>query len=212
MERMQPLDGRRYRWVVAIARDGRRISVREDAIGDYARFRREAYERYRVWRDHGGTWGATGSGPFIATERIRDEGRWWAFAAALIALPGVYFAVLLPETNPLGYALLAIALLCLAALALALLQRQAYTIDQRAVESRSLLKRSRLTWGEVTKVERTRHPVSGIILSGVALGGWRCGWPRVGIQASAASHGRHVSRNTSSCAAADARPAYACTA
>ncbi len=170
MERMQALDGRRYRWVVAIARDGRRISVREDAIGDYARFRREAYERYRLWRDHGGTWGATGSGPFTAAEMVRDEARWWAFAAVMLALPGVYFALLLPETNPLGYALVVVALFCLVALTLAFLQRRSYTIDQRAVVSRSLLKRSRLTWGEVTKVERTRHPVGGIILFGVALG------------------------------------------
>lgn len=170
MERMQPLDGRRYRWVVAIARDGRRISVREDAIGDYARFRREAYERYRAWRDHGGTWGATGSGPFTAAEMVRDDVRWWAFAAVMLALPGVYFATLLPATNPLGYALLVVALLCVVALVQAFLQRQTYTIDQRAVESRSMLKRTRLTWGEVTKVERTRHPVGGIILSGVAVG------------------------------------------
>jgi len=170
MERMQPLDGRRYRWVIAIARDGRRISVREDAIGDYARFRREAYERYRLWRDHGGTWGATGSGPFLATETIRDEARWWAFAATMIALPGFYFALLLPETNPLGYALLAIALLCLVALTLSFLRRQRYTVDRHGIETRSSLSRTRLTWGEVTKVERTRHPVGGVILAVVALG------------------------------------------
>ncbi len=170
MERVQAQDGRRYRWIIAIARDGRRISVREDAIGDYARFRREAYERYRVWRDHGGTWGATGSGPFAARETVRDEAQWWGFLAAMIALPGLYFALLLPETNPLGYLLLAAALVCLAMLARAFLQRQSYTVDQRAVEARSALRRTRLTWGEVTKVERIRHPVGGVILSGVALG------------------------------------------
>ncbi|HEX8731858.1 MAG TPA: hypothetical protein VF725_07325 [Ktedonobacterales bacterium] len=170
MERMQPLDGRRYRWVVAIARDGRRISVREDAIGDYARFRREAYERYRIWRDHGGTWGATGSGPFMASETVRSEARWWAVIAVMLALPGVYFAILLPATNPLGYALFLLALLCLGALALAFLRRRRYTVDQRGVEARSMLKRSRLTWGQVTKAERTRTRVGGVILTGVSLG------------------------------------------
>lgn len=170
MERMQTLDGRRYRWVIAIARDGRRISVREDAIGDYARFRREAYERYRVWRDHGGTWGATGSGPFVARETARDEAQWWGVGAAMIALPGLYFTLLLPETNPLGYLLLAGTVACLGMLARAFLLRQRYTIERQYSEARSALKRTRLTWSEISKVERLRHPVSGVILSGVALG------------------------------------------
>ncbi|HET9109382.1 MAG TPA: hypothetical protein VFN78_01025 [Ktedonobacterales bacterium] len=170
MERMQTLDGRRYRWVIAIARDGRRISIREDAIGDYARFRREAYERYRLWRDHGGTWGATGSGPFVARETVRDEAQWWAVAAVMIALPGLYFALLLPATNPLGYVLMAGALACVVMLARTFLLRQSYTIERQYIESRSALSRTRLAWSEVSKVERVRHPVSGIILSGVALG------------------------------------------
>ncbi|HEY7850674.1 MAG TPA: hypothetical protein VIC27_11455, partial [Ktedonobacterales bacterium] len=170
MERMQTLDGRRYRWVIAMARDGRRISVREDAIGDYARFRREAYERYRLWRDHGGTWGATGSGPFVAREIVRDEAQWWAVGAVMIALPGLYFALLLPETNPLGYLLLAGTAACLFMLARAFLLRQSYTIERQYIEARSMVKRTRLTWAEVAHVERARHPVSGVILSGVALG------------------------------------------
>ena len=170
MERMQTLDGRRYRWVIAMARDGRRISIREDAIGDYARFRREAYERYRLWRDHGGTWGATGSGPFVARETVRDEAQWWAVAALMIALPGLYFALLLPETNPLGYVLLGGASACVVMLTRAFLLRQSYTIERQYIEARSALGRTRLTWSEVSKVERVRHPVSGIILSGVALG------------------------------------------
>lgn len=170
MERVQPLDGRRYRWIIAQARDGRRISIREDAIGDYARFRREAYERYRMWRDHGGTWGATGSGPFAATEVVRDEAQWWCISALLVALPGIYFVTLLPATNPLGYALIAGSLICLGMLGRAFLQRQTYTVDRAAIETRTLLRRSKLAWLEVSKVERARHPVSGIILTGVAMG------------------------------------------
>lgn len=170
MERIQTLDGRRYRWIIAMARDGRRISVREDAIGDYARFRREAYERYRVWRDHGGTWGTTGTGPFTARETVRDEAEWWAISAVMIALPGLYFAELLPETNPLGYALIACALLCLVMLARTFMQRKSYTIDRAYIESRTALTRTRLSWAQVSKVERTRHPVGGVILTGVKAG------------------------------------------
>ncbi len=170
MERMQTLDGRRYRWVIALARDGRRISVREDAILDYAHFRREAYERYRLWRDHGGTWGATGSGPFLARETVRDEAQWWLIGAAMIALPGLYFTLLLPETNPLGYLLLALAVGCLVMMARVFLLRQSYTIERQYIEARSAVKRTRLSWTEVSKVERMRHPVGGVILSGVALG------------------------------------------
>lgn len=170
MERIQTLDGRRYRWVIAVARDGRRISVREDAIGDYARFRREAYERYRMYRDHGGTWGATGTGPFIAKETMRDEAQWWSIAALMLTLPGVYFALLLPETNPVGYTLIGGAALCLLLLLRAFFQRQTYKVDRAAIESRTLLRRTNLPWGNVSKVERVRHPVSGILLTLAAAG------------------------------------------
>ncbi len=170
MERIQTLDGRRYRWVIAVARDGRRISVREDAIGDYARFRREAYERYRMYRDHGGTWGATGTGPFVAKETVRDEAQWWSIAALMLTLPGLYFALLLPETNPLGYILVGGAALCLLLLLRAFFQRQTYRVDRAAIESRTLLRRTKLPWGNVSKVERVRHPVSGLLLTFVAAG------------------------------------------
>lgn len=170
MERIQTLDGRRYRWVIAVASDGRRISVREDAIGDYARFRREAYERYRLYRDHGGTWGATGTGPFVAKETMRDEAQWWSIAALMLTLPGLYFMFLLPETNPLGYILVGGAALCLLLLLRAFFQRQTYRVDRAAIESRRLLSRTKLPWGSVSKVERVRHPVSGLLLTVVAAG------------------------------------------
>ncbi len=170
MERPQAVGGRRYRWVVALARDGRRIQIREDALLDYERFRREVYQRYRMWRDHGGTWGATGGGPYMARESVADEARWWAFAALMIALPGLYLTLLLPVTNPAGYALLALALLCLGMVASVFLQRRTYALDGRMIEARGLLERIHLAWRDVSKVERTRHPASGIILAVVAVG------------------------------------------
>ncbi|HEU0026467.1 MAG TPA: hypothetical protein VFQ25_05065 [Ktedonobacterales bacterium] len=170
MERPQTAGGRRYRWVVALARDGRRIQVREDALLDYERFRREVYQRYRMWRDHGGTWGATGSGPFTAREMATDEARWWAVAALLIALPGFYLALLLPATYPAGPALLALALVCLAMIAGVYLRRRSYAIDGRMIQARGMLERTQLAWRDVSKVERTRHPASGAILAAVAVG------------------------------------------
>jgi hypothetical protein len=170
MERPQTLGGRRYRWVVALARDGRRIQVREDALLDYERFRREVYQRYRMWRDHGGTWGATGGGPFTAREMATDEARWWAVAALLVALPGFYLSLLLPATYPAGPTLLLLALACLAMIAGVYLRRRSYAIDGRMIQARGVLERTQLAWRDVSKVERTRHPASGVILAAVALG------------------------------------------
>jgi hypothetical protein len=172
MERPQTVGGRRYRWVVALARDGRRIQVREDALLDYERFRREVYERYRLWRDHGGTWGATGGGPYVARESAGEEMRWWAVASLLIALPGLYCALLLPVSGAriAGYALLALALLCVYQVAATAAQRRTYALDGKMIEARGLLERTRLTWRDVSKVERTRHPAGGVILALVAVG------------------------------------------
>jgi hypothetical protein len=170
MERPQMISGRRYRWVVALARDGRRIQVREDALLDYERFRREVYERYRLWRDHGGTWGATGGGPFVAKEVVAEGTGWWALAALLVALSGLYLALLLPSIRLAGYALMALALLCLAMVVSSFLRRRTYALDGRMIEARGLLDRVQLAWRDVAKVERTRHPAGGVILAAVAVG------------------------------------------
>ena len=68
VERVQASKGTRYRWVIALARDGRELSIREDMVANYARFRFEVYERYRLYQDHGGTWATGGAGPFSARE------------------------------------------------------------------------------------------------------------------------------------------------
>jgi hypothetical protein len=170
MERPQNVGGRRYRWVVALARDGRRIQAREDALLDYERFRREVYERYRLWRDHGGTWGSTGGGPFVAHESVGEEMRWWAILGLLIALPGIYCALLLPGAQIAGYVLLAVAILCIARVIIAYLRRRVYSVDGKMIQSRGLLQRTELAWREVVKVERAQSRAGGAILILVGVG------------------------------------------
>lgn len=170
MERPQNIGGRRYRWVVALARDSRRIQVREDALLDYERFRREVYERYRMWRDHGGTWGATGGGPFVARESVGEEMRWWTILGLLIALPGVYCSFLLPGAQLVGYVLLAVAALCIIRVIVAYLRRRVYSLDGKMIESRGLLQRAQLAWRDIVKVERAQSPAGGAILALVAVG------------------------------------------
>jgi len=169
MERAQLLDGRRYRWVVAQGRDERRIQVREDMVTDYARFRLEVYERYRLWRDHGGAWGTTSGGPFTASESVGDEIRWWLIGASITALPGAYFWLLLPETNPLGMALVAIAAVCVAMSLRAILLRQVYVVDSRMILARYLIGKAQLSWRDISRVERSRNPASWLIRGVAAM-------------------------------------------
>jgi hypothetical protein len=171
VERTQLVDGQRLRWVVALARDGRRLQIREDMVDDYIRFRMEIYERYRLWRDHGGTWGTTGGGPFQARETISTQVTWWGVVAGLLILPGLYFFILLPETDLLGPALLAAGLLCTLFSLRALARRQTYHVDAKAIEASRFLGRSiRLPWREVARMERSRHPFNGAIKAGIAIG------------------------------------------
>ena len=75
VERAQASQGTRYRWVIAYARDGRQLSIREDMVANYARFRFEVYERYRLYQDHGGTWATGGAGPFSgARSHLQHDG------------------------------------------------------------------------------------------------------------------------------------------
>ncbi|PWT74285.1 MAG: hypothetical protein C5B60_06915, partial [Chloroflexi bacterium] len=171
VERSQMVDGQRLRWVVAMARDGRRLQIREDMVDDYVRFRMETYERYRLWRDHGGTWSTTGGGPFHARETISTQVTWWGVAAGLLILPGVYFFVLLPETGWLGPGLLAAGLLCTLFSFRALARRQTYHVDAKAIEaSRVVGGTIRLPWREITRTERSRHPFNVAIKAGIAIG------------------------------------------
>src|SRR5258706_479445 len=93
VERVQVESGQRFRWVVVFAQDGRSMQVREDMVIDYPRFRQEVWERFRLWRDHGGTWGATGGGAFSARESSSTETLWWLVAGCAALLPGLYFAL-----------------------------------------------------------------------------------------------------------------------
>lgn len=170
VERVQVVNGQRYRWVVVMARDDRRLQVREDMVADYQRFRMDVYRRYRLWRERGGTWGATGGGPFTAREMSSSQVLWWGIAGATTGLPGLYFAILLPETGLLGPTLLAITLVCGVFSGRAFLRRYTYTVDAKAIEARSLLHTIRLPWRDVTRVDRTRLPFGGILKLGVRVG------------------------------------------
>ncbi|MGZ3637094.1 MAG: hypothetical protein ACXVCX_04540 [Ktedonobacterales bacterium] len=170
VERVQVVNGQRYRWVVVLARDERRLQVREDMVSDYQRFRMDIYQRYRLWRERGGTLGATGAGPFTQRETTSSQVVWWGIAAATTGLPGLYFTILLPETGLLGPALLAITLACVALSLRAFLRRYTYTVDAKAIEARSMLRTVRLPWRDVMRVERTRLPFGGILKVAVRVG------------------------------------------
>ncbi len=172
VERSESTHGRRYRWVVAMARDGRRLQVREDMVTDYLRFRAEVYERYRLWRDHGGTWGTTGGGPFAASDDVSGDVRWWLIAGSIFLLPGLYFWLLLgDETLYLGPGILAVAAFCYFMALRALFGRQTYSVDAHAITARRLLGlKNQLMWRDVGRVDRTRHPVGGIMEVGIWLG------------------------------------------
>ena len=170
VERAQVVDGQRLRWAVALARDGRRMQIREDMVDDYVRFRMELYERYRLWRDHGGTWGTAGSGPFATRETISTQVIWWGVAAGLLLLPGLYFLFLLPESGWTGPVLLGVGLICVLLSLRALARRQTYRVDAKAIEASSFGRTVRLPWREVARVERTRHAWSGAIKAGIVIG------------------------------------------
>ena len=163
VERMQMDGGQRLRWVAALARDGRQLQVREDMVLDYQGFRRETYERYRLWRDHGGTWGTTRGGPYRAVETSSAQAKWFSVLAAFIGLPGLYFWTQIPPAGLLGVALIALALICAGLGLRARLRRQTYSIDAKAIESRRLGGGSRLAWGDVARVDRNRIAFSGLV-------------------------------------------------
>src|SRR5262249_39047669 len=157
-------------WVVAFARDGRSLQIREDMVIEYARFRQDVWEHYRLWRDHGGTWGATGGGPFSARENVSIETTWWLVGATAAVLPGLYFAFILPEVGLVGPLLLAFTAVCLVMGLRTKLRRQAYTVDGRGIAAKRLLGTARLAWRDVARVDRSRHKFSALMQGGIAVG------------------------------------------
>ena len=171
VERVQTTRGQRYRWVIVLARDGRRLQIREDMVASYQRFRYEVYERYRLWQDHGGTWTTGGSGPFTAREMVAGKIVWWLVLAGLMLLPGLYFTLLLlAETGLLGPALLGAATLCALLAARVALRRATYTVDARMLTASRFARKVRLAWREVARVDRARHPFGGALSAGIAVG------------------------------------------
>jgi len=170
LERVQRVNGQRYRWLIAFARDGRRLQVREDMVTDYLQFKLTVHERYRLWSDHGGTWGATGGGPYTAHESVASQTFWWAVLAVCLLLPGAYFALLLPEVGPLGLALVFLSI-CAACMSVrSALRRRVYVVDARAIEVRQPGHVARLPWRDVIRVERSRHPFGGMVRVGITIG------------------------------------------
>jgi hypothetical protein len=171
VERVQTTRGQRYRWVIAFARDGRRLQIREDMVASYQRFRYEVYERYRLWQDHGGTWATGGSGPFTARELVAGKIVWWLVLAGLVLLPGIYFTLFLPdETHLLGPALLGAATLCALLAVRVALRRSTYTVDAKMLTASRFARRMQLTWREVARVDRARHPFGGVLSAGIVVG------------------------------------------
>jgi hypothetical protein len=183
VERVQMVNRQRLRWVVAMARDGRSLQVREDMVNDYAAFRVEVWERYRLWRDHGGTWGATGGGPYAAHETASTRSAWWLILALTALLPGLYFTFILSEVGLLGPILILVALLCAMLSLRTLLGRQTYSVDAKAIQSKRFLRTMRLNWRDVKRVERTRRSYGGLLELGIQLG-------RVALRLAARGDGR----------------------
>jgi hypothetical protein len=171
VERTESDNGQRYRWVVAMARDGRELRVREDMVVNYMRFRAEVYERYLLWRDHGGTWGASGSGPFTATDIVGNAVAWWLFAAGMALLPGIYVWFLLPDAGYTGLALVGITALCCLEALLTFLGRQTYTVGPKEItRKRPIQPTTHLRWRNVSRIDRARHPAGPLIRAGIGIG------------------------------------------
>jgi hypothetical protein len=170
VERSKVSNGQRFRWLVALARDGRELRIREDMVSHYERFRYEVYERYRLWEDHGGTWGTTYGGPFSATDDVFDLVVWWLIGAGATLLPGLYFALLIPTGLILGLTLIFCALVCLWMALRVWLSRQTYTVDGQEAAVRRPLSATSLPWSDVTRVERQRSSARLLFRVGILLG------------------------------------------
>lgn len=170
VERMQMDGGQRLRWVVALARDGRQLQVREDMVANYQAFRVEVYERYRLWRDHGGTWGTNNGGPYRATETSSAQARWLCILAGFVGLPGIYLWTQIPGAQLFALLPIALALVCVALGVRSLVRRQTYIVDPKAIEARRLGRPSRLEWRDVARVERNRIAFSSFVQVAIHVG------------------------------------------
>lgn len=170
VERAKVSNGQRFRWLVALTRDGRELRIREDMVSSYERFRVEVYERYRLWEDHGGTWGTTFGGPYSATDDVFNLMIWWLIGAGATLLPGLYFTLLIPSGLILGLTLIFCALLCLGMAVRTWLSRQTYTVDGQEVAARRPMSATTLPWSDVTRAERVRSPARLLYRIGILLG------------------------------------------
>lgn len=186
-ERVQAAHGRRYRWVVVLARDGRELRVREDMVTDYTRLRLEVYERYRLWRDSGGTSELSGAGPLSMTESVAADLTWWGVSFGALLLPAIYMLVLFPQLAVVGSVCLLLALAAGAMLLRGFLRSTTYVLDAKALEVRQPFRQPRrLQWRDVARVERSQHRFNGAIRLAVSVG-------RVALTLAARTDGRLAS-------------------
>ena len=173
VERSNVSNGQRYRWLVALARDGRELRIREDMVSYYERFRVEVYERYRLWEDHGGTWGTTCWRPVHRPPTTSSNLIvWWLIGAAATLLPGLYFALLIPDGLILGPdADLLRAALPAYGRDSAWLSRQTYTVDgSGGLRPAVPMGATALPWTDVMRVERLRSPARLLYRIGILFG------------------------------------------
>ncbi len=105
LERTRPGSGRRYRWLVAEAGDGRRLQIRDDAVADYERFLADVHAMYRDWREQ-----TTQIGMQVQVQRgvpytTKEQPKslvWLGSAAIVLALPGLYLWQAVPHAALVG--------------------------------------------------------------------------------------------------------------
>jgi hypothetical protein len=172
LERSQVVDGRRVRWVVAEARDGRRLQVRDDRVADYERFRADVNAVYQAWRDQANDsearW-ATWSQRHFAARELPGPTRWLRYVAVAITVVGVYLVSQVPQAVAFGALLIAVGMFSGAARASEWLRQQTVVVDAQGVEAHRRLRSRRLRWETVTRVERRHHPLSPFVVVPAAI-------------------------------------------
>jgi hypothetical protein len=170
-ERTEAVERQPVRWLVAEARDGRRLQVHEDVVGDYPLFRATVYAAHQRWRALGAVGAADGSGAFgpifLARETTGATG-WLAGVALAAAGAVVYLWALLAPLRLVALALGVVALALGGCWLLARTRRRSFALDDAGIEAWSRLPIVRLDWHEITRVERRRARWR----VGVRIGGW----------------------------------------
>ncbi len=171
LERTRPGSGRRYRWLVAEAGDGRRLQIRDDAVADYERFLADVHAMYRDWREQ-----TTQIGMQVQVQRgvpytTKEQPKslvWLGSAAIVLALPGLYLWQAVPHAALVGLAL-TLSGLGLAGVGLGRwLRTRSIVLDARNIALRGITGRTSMEWVAVSRVERIQHPLRLVLRVGSA--------------------------------------------